>query len=861
MFTAVARGAGRRRRDLPVSRRHQPLVRPARAAANRRGADGAGGGARAARRSRWCPPASTSIGRPLFRSRVTVVYGAPFVGSDLLPASDRELAAGSAGADRQDCGAHARAPRRGGPAGGRRAGRSHRSALRRGPRPAVATRTERLARRRTIAAGIDRLRADAPERYDELLLQTAALRPAAAAIRHPRSSSRLADQQRRCGRVCGSRVAVRPRAAAAERSRPRRVLRPLPAHGRLPPRLSTTERDVIATAQVLTGAAIYAAWVAALHRLRRGGSPEPRRRSRPRCCCQCLRSSSLLALEREAAVRRCGAGLAAAASGEPRHPRAPAAPSVGARRRARSGERLAEQRSRQGAVALTCACRSARIRLSGRPIHGADPDVTAITEDSRRVEPGTLFVAVPRHRRSTATRTFRMHAARGAVAIAAERARPRCPADVAEVRVTSLAPGARRIRRALLRLPRRRLASSGSPERSARRARANPARAAGRRRRPHRRARLARRHAIGSLREPSGRPDHAGARRAARGAARLCVDAGATSGHPRGHEPRAPAATACTGCASTAGCWPPSCPASTPTFTARTRTTSAPNVCSWITCAPDARARVRCRQPRRAEAGRRWHASRSAPGSRSTGARRICSSTTSGSTSRGATFGVSGTVRRRRFRGPAAQQPARTRPPAQRRRSRSPTRLRLVSRCAAARDVLASLRPLRRRMERYDVGGRTVLDDTAAHPDSFHGHVRRRRHAAARRSRRRLRACAAIEAPISTASTLARSPISSRATARRRSWPPASDDCTSDKDRATPEEVDATRQALAERGARASSGTTRCARPSREAMDRTEPGDLIVLVGAQGMDDGKELIGGTYLNRQACRPALRIGEP
>ena len=35
------------------------------------------------------------------------------------------------------------------------------------------------------------------------------------------------------------------------------------------------------------------------------------------------------------------------------------------------------------------------------------------------------------------------------------------------------------------------------------------------------------------------------------------------------------------------------------------------------------------------------------------------------------------------------------------------------------REIVATLTPLRRRMERYEVGGRTVLDDTAAHPDSL----------------------------------------------------------------------------------------------------------------------------------------------
>ncbi len=36
-----------------------------------------------------------------------------------------------------------------------------------------------------------------------------------------------------------------------------------------------------------------------------------------------------------------------------------------------------------------------------------------------------------------------------------------------------------------------------------------------------------------------------------------------------------------------------------------------------------------------------------------------------------------------------------------------------------AAQILRTLSPLRRRMETYQAGGRLVLDDTAAHPDSF----------------------------------------------------------------------------------------------------------------------------------------------
>ena len=159
-----------------------------------------------------------------------------------------------------------------------------------------------------------------------------------------------------------------------------------------------------------------------------------------------------------------------------------------------------------------------------------------------------------------------------------------------------------------------------------------------------------------------------------------------------------------------------------------------------------------------------------------------------------------------------------------------------------AREVLADLRPLRRRMERYDADGRTVLDDTAAHPDSFkatfdvvatlpHGDLvviyalRGNRGAEINGLNARvladLVAVHGVSALVVTASA----------------------DCTAEKDRATAEEIDATRQALDARGIRfAWHDTLRAA--VNDAMARTKGGDLIVLVGAQGMDQGKALLGG-----------------
>ena len=101
------RRAGRRRRGLHVSRRHQPLDGPARAAANRRGAHGACRGARGT--SVALVPVGLNFDRKTaFRSRVTVVFGQPFSGRDLLPQRIGRDSSGP-GADRQDRGAHARA--------------------------------------------------------------------------------------------------------------------------------------------------------------------------------------------------------------------------------------------------------------------------------------------------------------------------------------------------------------------------------------------------------------------------------------------------------------------------------------------------------------------------------------------------------------------------------------------------------------------------------------------------------------------------------------------------------------------------------------------------------------------------------
>jgi UDP-N-acetylmuramoyl-L-alanyl-D-glutamate--2,6-diaminopimelate ligase len=157
-----------------------------------------------------------------------------------------------------------------------------------------------------------------------------------------------------------------------------------------------------------------------------------------------------------------------------------------------------------------------------------------------------------------------------------------------------------------------------------------------------------------------------------------------------------------------------------------------------------------------------------------------------------------------------------------------------------AADVLRSLQPLRRRMEQFDTAGRLVLDDTAAHPDSFRATfevasllpasrlvvvyaIRGRRGADINR---RNAASLADLCAIHGADTLIVT---------------GADDFTSTKDRAQTDEVDATRQELVRRGSRFVWHDTLAA-ATREAISRTEPGDLVVLIGAQGMDEGKRLL-------------------
>jgi UDP-N-acetylmuramoyl-L-alanyl-D-glutamate--2,6-diaminopimelate ligase len=167
---------------------------------------------------------------------------------------------------------------------------------------------------------------------------------------------------------------------------------------------------------------------------------------------------------------------------------------------------------------------------------------------------------------------------------------------------------------------------------------------------------------------------------------------------------------------------------------------------------------------------------------------------------------------------------------------------------AHARRVLAALVPLRRRMESYVVKGRTVLDDTAAHPDSLEATFEvadllaaglRSRHAdprvvvayAVRGSRGTdiNRRNAAALAGLAGSRPIHRLIVT------------AADDTAGTNDRVTIEEADATREALASVRQSVAWHDTLAGAMS-DVLESTRTGDLIVLTGAQGMNEGRGLL-------------------
>lgn len=191
-----------------------------------------------------------------FRSRVTAVYGSPFYGSDL--ASDRDavrtLTDRMTAHMRQllveaDPGADARLVDR--------IDRLY-SAARGRPRQAE----ERIARRQAIATGIERMRANDPARYQELLLR---VRRYDVRLRRFGLRDRHLDMDVSAG--AAGAFAVREALMAIP-------LLPTALCGLLlffvpywltaiAARLATREPDVAASAKVIAGAIIYVVWIVA----------------------------------------------------------------------------------------------------------------------------------------------------------------------------------------------------------------------------------------------------------------------------------------------------------------------------------------------------------------------------------------------------------------------------------------------------------------------------------------------------------------------------------------------------------------------------------------------------------------------
>ena len=154
--------------------------------------------------------------------------------------------------------------------------------------------------------------------------------------------------------------------------------------------------------------------------------------------------------------------------------------------------------------------------------------------------------------------------------------------------------------------------------------------------------------------------------------------------------------------------------------------------------------------------------------------------------------------------------------------------------------VLASLRPLPRRMQRIRVAGRTILDDTSGHPDSLISLFE----VVDMLKRERLwivwaiRGSRGVDVNRANAFTLADLAALRDAAGLIVS---AGEDVTGPADRARSEEIDAARAAFHLRGRQIEFHES-----LRESMARvaaaSRTGDLIVLAGAQGMNEGRRLL-------------------
>jgi UDP-N-acetylmuramoyl-L-alanyl-D-glutamate--2,6-diaminopimelate ligase len=157
-----------------------------------------------------------------------------------------------------------------------------------------------------------------------------------------------------------------------------------------------------------------------------------------------------------------------------------------------------------------------------------------------------------------------------------------------------------------------------------------------------------------------------------------------------------------------------------------------------------------------------------------------------------------------------------------------------------AAEALARLTPLPRRLERISLGGRTLLDDTAAHPDSLEVAFE----VAALLPRVALRVAWAIRGgrgvEINRRNALALADLAFAHRAQDVVMTAAAE-AVGDHDRASAGEIDAARQACRERGRPFIWHDTLRGTMS-ELARRSSPGDLLLLVGAQGMNEGRRML-------------------
>lgn len=154
-----------------------------------------------------------------------------------------------------------------------------------------------------------------------------------------------------------------------------------------------------------------------------------------------------------------------------------------------------------------------------------------------------------------------------------------------------------------------------------------------------------------------------------------------------------------------------------------------------------------------------------------------------------------------------------------------------------AREALAALEPLRRRMERYELAGRTVLDDTAGHPESFDATFEVAELLPAPHTVVAYALRGSRGADINRRNALALAEHSQAIRASRVIVTEASD-TVDPLNQVTEDERAAAMGAFRERGVEpAWHDTMRGA--MEDAAAHTTAGDLIVLVGAQGMDGGR----------------------